>query len=231
LIHSASSGAGLDGELAAVISRAAASLGVPLEAHQTSRLVDYLRLMEHWNATYNLTAVRSIREMATQHIVDSLSAIPSLRTHLPADVPRILDVGSGAGLPGVVFAILESQALVHCVDSVGKKVAFLKHVAMTLGLPNLSAVHSRVEAMRAPPTYGLIVSRAFAPLAAFIASTEHLLHPTGWWMAMKGKLHHHELAALPPEIDIQVEPLQVPGLHADRCLILGHRKTRERAPT
>jgi 16S rRNA (guanine527-N7)-methyltransferase len=226
LIHSASSGAEVDAELATVISRGAALLGVDLEARQTSRLVDYLRLMERWNATYNLTAVRSIREMATQHIVDSLSAIPSLRTHLPPDDPRILDVGSGAGLPGVVFAIVEGQAFVQCVDSVGKKVAFLKHVAMTLSLSNLSAVHSRVEAMRAPPTYGLIVSRAFATLSDFIASTDHLLHPTGWWMAMKGKLPRQELAALPPEIDIQVEPVHVPGLQADRCLILGHRKTR-----
>jgi 16S rRNA (guanine527-N7)-methyltransferase len=221
LTASLPSGPETDADLASVIASGATRLGVDLDSEQTGHLVAYLRLIERWNATYNLTAIRSVRAMATQHVVDSLSAIASVRAHLPGGNRRILDVGSGAGLPGVVIAIVDKEALVTCVDSVGKKAAFVKHAAMTLGLDNLSAVHARVEAMSAPPDFGLIVSRAFASLANFVSSTQHLLGPAGWWMAMKGKVPLEEISdAASSGVVFEVERISVPGLEAERCLLV-----------
>jgi 16S rRNA (guanine527-N7)-methyltransferase len=216
-----------DADLASVITSGADCLGVDLDGEQTGYLVAYLRLIERWNATYNLTAVRSVRAMATQHVVDSLSAIASVRAHLPDDNRRILDVGSGAGLPGVVIAIVDREAHVTCVDSVGKKTAFVKHVAMTLGLDNLSAVHTRVESMRAPPAFGLVVSRAFASISDFVSSTQHLLGPGGWWIAMKGKVPLGEISdAASSGLVFEVEPISVPGLEAERCLLVAQTHLR-----
>jgi 16S rRNA (guanine527-N7)-methyltransferase len=222
LTASQHSGPETDADLAAVITSGATRLGVDLEAERTGHLVAYVRLIERWNATYNLTAVRDARAMATQHVVDSLSAIASVRAHLPGDNRRILDVGSGAGLPGVVIAIVDKEAVVTCVDSVGKKAAFVKHVAITLGLDNLSAVHARVESMRAPPAFGLIVSRAFASLSTLVSSTRHLLGSGGWWLAMKGKVPLEEIRdASAAGVVFEVERISVPGLDAQRCLLLG----------
>ena len=215
------SGPQTDAELASIIASGATSLGVDLDGERIANLVAYLRLIERWNATYNLTAVRSVRAMATQHVVDSLSAIASVRAHLPLDNRRILDVGSGAGLPGVVIAIVDNDMLVTCVDSVGKKAAFVRHAAMTLGLDNLSAVHGRVEAMSAPPAFGLIVSRAFSSLSNFASSTQHLIGPGGWWMVMKGKVPLEEISdAAVSGFVFDLERISVPGLEAERCLLL-----------
>ncbi len=221
-----SSAAGIDAELAAIIATGAAQLKVELEPGRVDRLVAYLHLIERWNATYNLTAVRGLNAMATQHIVDSLSAIPTLRRLFRGPGRgRVLDVGSGAGLPGVVMAIVEPGIDVTCVDSVGKKAAFITQASGTLGLRNLSAVHARVEAMRPPPAYDVVVSRAFASVSDFIASASHLLSPGGWWMAMKGKVPHQELSAAERlSVTLEVEPLHVPGLDAERCLVLGRPK-------
>jgi 16S rRNA (guanine527-N7)-methyltransferase len=131
----------------------------------------------------------------------------------------VLDVGSGGGLPGVVLALLRPQWQVVCVDTVGKKAAFIRQAGVELGLPNLSAEHARVEALRCPP-FNVITSRAFASLPDFIQLSRGLLAPNGVWMAMKGRAPTEELAALPSDIDVfHVEPLPVPGLQAERCLV------------
>ena len=194
-----------------------AELGLAPTSAQTSALSNYLDLLQRWNATYNLTAVRDRAGMVTQHLADCLAIIPPLQRR--ATQGRRLDVGSGGGLPGVVIATLLPGWDVTCVDAVAKKIAFVRQVAGSLGLPNLHAVHSRVESLRALP-FELITSRAFASLADFTALTRKHLAPGGAWLAMKGRVPDDEMAALPPDVHVfHVEPLHVPGLNAQRCLV------------
>lgn len=184
------------------------------------RLEAYLGLLAKWNAAYNLTAVRDPAQMRTQHLADCLAVIEPLRRHLGAGRPaRILDVGSGGGLPGVVLAIADPAWDVTCVDAVGKKAAFVRQVAGELALLNLHAEHARVESLEAVP-FDVIASRAFSALPDFIRLTRPLLADGGVWVAMKGKRPDDELAALPPDVEVfHVEPLVVPGLDAERCLV------------
>lgn len=199
------------------LAAASAALGLAPTPAQLQALETYLDLLQRWNATYNLTAVRDRSAMRVQHLADCLAVVRPLQARCPAG--RVLDVGSGGGLPGVVLAIMLPALDVHCVDTVGKKAAFIRQCAGTLGLRNLHAHHARVEAL-AQPAFDLITSRAFAPLADFTALTGPLLAPGGTWMAMKGKRPDDEVAALPPTVEVfHVEPLQVPGLDAERCLI------------
>jgi len=189
---------------------------------QVAALQAYLALLQRWNATYNLTAVRDPAAMATQHLADCLAVLAPLRQRCAQG--RLLDVGSGGGLPGVVLAIMQPALDVSCVDSVGKKAAFVRQVAGHLGLENLHAVHARVQDLKAPP-FDLVTSRAFASLADFTCWTAERLAPQGLWMAMKGKTPTDEIAALPLEIDMfHVEPLAVPGLDAERCLVWMRRR-------
>jgi 16S rRNA (guanine527-N7)-methyltransferase len=192
------------------------------------RLLAYLDLLARWNATYNLTAVREPQQMLTQHLADCLAVVGPLSRQLD-QVPRsdsdkspslrVLDVGSGGGLPGVVLAAMLPRWQVVCVDTVGKKAAFIRQVAAELGLGNLDAEHARVEALRAVP-FDVITSRAFSSLVDFTRLTRQLLAPQGVWMAMKGKVPRDEISALPAEIQVfHVEPLAVPGLDAERCLV------------
>lgn len=193
------------------------AIGIDLTPAQTAALNQYLDLLQRWNATYNLTAVRERGQMRTQHIADCLAVVPLLKQRLPAG--RVLDVGSGGGLPGVVIAILLPDLHVTCVDTVGKKAAFIRQVGAALSLPNLHAQQGRVEALREPP-FELITSRAFASLADFTSLTQHLLTPKGCWMAMKGRRPDDEIVALPPQITtFHVEQVVVPGLDAERCLV------------
>lgn len=193
------------------------ALGLSPTPQQLRLLMDYLDLLQRWNATYNLTAVRDRGAMLVQHLADCLAVVPPLARHLPAG--RLLDVGSGGGLPGVVLAVMQPALQVSCVDAVGKKSAFVRQVAGALALPNLHAMHARVELLQAGP-FDLITSRAFASLADFTRLTRHLLVPGGAWLAMKGKQPEAELAALPPGVRVfHVEPLAVPGLDANRCLV------------
>jgi len=196
---------------------ACAALGLAPSAGQLQALDTYLDLLLRWNATYNLTAVRDRELMRVQHLADCLAVVGPLQARCPAG--RVLDVGSGGGLPGVVLAVMLPALDVHCVDTVGKKAAFIRQCAGTLGLRNLHAHHARVEALQQPP-FDLITSRAFATLADFTTLTAALLAPGGVWMAMKGKRPDDEMAALPATAEVfHVEPLQVPGLEAERCLI------------
>jgi 16S rRNA (guanine527-N7)-methyltransferase len=197
-----------------------AALGLPTSTPQRAGLVAYVDLLARWNATYNLTAVREREAVWAQHIADCLAVLPALDRHLAGGGTwRVLDVGSGGGLPGVVLALMRPALDVTCVDAVGKKAAFVRQVAGALALPNLHAVHGRVEALRAPP-FELVTSRAFASLADFVRLTRPLLAPGGSWLAMKGKLPADEIAALPADVTVfHVEPIGVPGLDAERCLV------------
>ncbi len=191
-----------------------------MSAADDPRLERYLSLLAKWNAAYNLTAVRDPAQMRSLHLADCLAVVEPLRRQFGAGKPaRLLDVGSGGGLPGVVLAIAEPAWDVTCIDAVGKKAAFIRQVAGDLRLHNLHAVHSRVESLRAPP-FDLITARAFASLVDLVRLTRRLLAPGGVWVAMKGKRPDDELAALPAEVTVlHVEPLAVDGLEAERCLV------------
>jgi 16S rRNA (guanine527-N7)-methyltransferase len=230
------------------------ALGLQATESQVQDLLAYRALIERWNRVYNLTAVREPQAMVVQHLLDSLAALPPARAALqtalgagalPAAVggrgdqppdgleaPRVLDVGSGAGLPGVVWALMEPRWQVCCVDSVAKKVGFVRQVAAELGLPGLRAEHVRVEDLPATgaarPGCDLVTSRAFASLADFTTLTAHLLAPRGLWVAMKGQVPHEEIAALPANVEMfHVEQLHVPGLAAARCLVWMRKRTEE----
>ncbi|WP_397533760.1 16S rRNA (guanine(527)-N(7))-methyltransferase RsmG [Roseateles sp.] len=201
------------------LAAAAQQLGLQLSDTQLDQLLAYLGLIQKWNKVYNLTAVRDPQAMLTQHLVDSLSLLPALHRHAAGRALRLMDVGSGGGLPGVVVAICEPSIDVSCVDAVAKKASFIKQVAAELGLKNLHGEHARVEELRAAP-FDLITSRAFASLLDFTTLTRQHLKPGAIWLAMKGQHPAEELAALPAELDVfHVEPLQVPGLDAQRCLV------------
>ncbi len=207
----------VDADLVSLISRGADALTLRLDQAQIARLVAYVRLIERWNATYNLTAVRDPRDMVTQHVMDCLTATAALSRRRGETAPeRVLDVGSGAGLPGIVVAIATPARNVVCIDSVGKKAAFITQVAGVLGLENVSALHSRVE-MLTCERFDVIASRAFATLNDFVGASRHLLKARGTWMAMKGKVPSAELLEL--RSTFHVEPLSVPGLAAQRCIV------------
>ena len=202
------------------------ALGLDLSEAQITQLLDFLALLQKWNKVYNLTAVRDPQEMLTHHLLDSLAAVPPLRRHVAqrgqdsAARPgaRLLDVGSGGGLPGVVFAICCPEVDVSCVDTVAKKAAFIQQAAGTLGLSNLHGIHARVETLAGP--FDVVSCRAFAALADFTAWSRQALAPHGVWLAMKGKHPQDEIAALPADVSVfHVEQLTVPGLQAERCIL------------
>jgi len=197
-------------------------LGLALSADDARRLLDYLGLIQRWTKVYNLTAVRSTTEMFTHHLLDCLAVVAPMRRAVTAPTAKVLDVGSGAGLPGAVLAILNPGWEVSCVDAVAKKATFIRQVAAELGLPNLRGVHGRVEAepTLGPQRFDLITSRAFASLKDFTALTRPLLADGGRWAAMKAKLTDDERAELPPDVEVfHVEQLDVPDLDATRCLV------------
>ena len=209
--------------LRAELERALPALGLLLSDAQVAALMDYLALIQKWTKVYNLTAVRDPAEMLTHHLLDSLAVIIPLRQQLAALAPtearwRLLDVGSGAGLPGIVIAICCPEITVDCVDTVAKKAAFIQQVAATLRLPNLRGVHARVEGLT--DKYDVVSSRAFASLVDFTHWSAQALAEQGVWMGMKGKHPAQEMAALPSTVEVfHVEQLVVPGLDADRCIV------------
>ncbi len=204
-------------------------LGLDLDEARQAQLLTYLDLIAKWTQVYNLTAVRDAREMLTHHLLDSLAVVLPLRRALAemATLPeglgartsfRLLDVGAGAGLPGVVIAITCPEVVVTCVDTVAKKAAFVQQVAASLMLPNLKGLHARVETLTEP--YDVVCSRAFASLKDFTHWSRTALASHGIWLAMKGKHPDVELAELPKDVQvIHVEPLKVPGLDAGRCIV------------
>jgi 16S rRNA (guanine527-N7)-methyltransferase len=220
--------------LQAALRQGAEALSLDLDERQFGLLLDYLALIQKWTKVYNLTAVRDPAEMLTHHLLDSLAVIGPLRQQLqklglggaaPADGQgfKLLDVGSGAGLPGVVIAICCPDIGVTCVDTVAKKAAFIQQVAVSLKLPNLRGLHARVETLT--DGYDLVSSRAFASLVDFTNWSRDALAPAGIWLAMKGKQPTDELAQLPPDVEVfHVEQLLVPGLDAERCIVWMRRR-------
>ncbi|MCV2358511.1 16S rRNA (guanine(527)-N(7))-methyltransferase RsmG [Paucibacter sp. TC2R-5] len=205
--------------LRAPLVAAATTLRLELSEAQVDKLLAYLAMMEKWNKVYNLTSLRDPQAMLTHHLIDSLSLLPALRKQAAGSALRLMDVGSGGGLPGVVVAICNPDMDVSCVDAVLKKASFITQVAAELKLPNLHGVHSRVEALDTP-AFDLITSRAFASLLDFTTLTRQHLKPGAVWLAMKGQHPTEEIAALPSDLDVfHVEQLEVPGLDAQRCLI------------
>jgi len=245
----------------AQLPAALSELGLALSPQACGQLLGHLDLIAKWNRVYNLTAVRDPAEMWTHHLLDSLAAVAPLaaywanrcaamrpedpRVQSPYGGPHILDVGSGAGLPGVTLAIALPQALaampgampkaasalgpgvppagagvrVTCVDTVAKKAGFIRQVAAELGLGGLQAVHGRIESLK-PLQADVITCRAFASLSDIVSLTRLHLAPGGVWMALKGVVPTDEIKALPSDIDVfHVEPLQVPHLSAQRCLV------------
>ena len=193
-----------------------AQLQLELSDLQIALLLDYQKLIAKWTKVYNLTAVRDPADMMTHHLLDSLAVITPLQRNITQG--NLLDVGSGAGLPGAVIAICCPALRVTCVDTVAKKATFIKQVALELKLPNLTGLHARVENIDQP--FDVICSRAFASLADFTQWSASALASAGIWMAMKGKHPADELAALPAAVDVfHVEQLQVPGLDAERCVV------------
>lgn len=205
---------------------------------QQAKLLAYVDLIAKWNRVYNLTAVREPQQMLSHHLLDSLAVIVPLRrelARLPVETPsslgleaspemagkpryRLLDVGAGAGLPGVVIALTCPEVAVTCVDTVAKKAAFIQQVATSFNVPNLEGVHARVEALT--QSYDVVCSRAFASLADFTAWSTAALAPHGVWMAMKGKRPDQEIAMLPQTAHVfHVEQLHVPSLNAERCIV------------
>lgn len=199
------------------LRRGLEALRLELSAAQVALLLDYLALLERWNKVHNLTAVRDPQQMLTQHLLDCLAVVGPLRRRTGGAAATVLDIGSGGGLPGTVLAICCEELQVTCLDAVAKKAAFVSQASGTLRLPNLQARHGRVEAVE--QRYGLLAARAFSSLADLVALSSQALAPDGCWLAMKGKRPEAELDALPPDVMFHVEPLAVPGLGAERCIV------------
>jgi len=204
-----------------------AELQLDLSPAQQQTLLDYGDWLLKWNRVYNLSALRQPQQLLTHHLLDSLAVCAPVQRQLAAlgltHTPRLLDVGSGGGLPGAVLAIACPALALSCVDAVAKKALFVRQVAAALRLPNLQGQHARVEQIQQP--HELVLSRAFASLADFTRLSQAALAPQGLWLALKGKLPQQEIAALPPEVEVfHVEPIRVPGLDAERCLIWMRRR-------
>ncbi|MGH8630459.1 MAG: 16S rRNA (guanine(527)-N(7))-methyltransferase RsmG [Burkholderiales bacterium] len=192
----------------------AAELGVALSDDAVAKLIRYLELLAKWNRVFNLTAIHDERDWVAQHLLDSLAVIP----HLPAG--NVVDVGSGAGLPGVPIAVACPQRQVMLLDSNQKKGAFLQQTVSELGLQRTCVEISRVESFRPEKTFAVVISRAFAELVRFVQAAKHLCAPEGRLVAMKGAHPRKELALLPSVAIDKVLPLVVPGLNAQRHLVL-----------
>ncbi|GAB2946997.1 16S rRNA (guanine(527)-N(7))-methyltransferase RsmG [Aquaspirillum soli] len=190
------------------------TLGLTASLEQIDQLLAYVDLLDKWNRVYNLTAVRESERMLSYHVLDSLAALP----HITAR--RVLDVGSGGGMPGILFAILRPDWQLTLLDANHKKTTFLKQAVIELGLSQVEVVCDRVEAYQPADKFDVITSRAFAELNEFIRLTRHLLTTDGYWAALKGVYPYEEIAQLPADIRVQaVEALQVPNLEAERHLV------------
>lgn len=201
--------------LASELQQGINALRLKLSPQAQQRLLDYLALLRKWNKVYNLTALREPQKMVSHHLLDSLAVVP----HIEAQ--RILDVGSGAGLPGIPLAIVRDDWRVTLLDSSHKKAAFLKQAAIELKLSNVTVCCERVEAWLPEQKFELIISRAFADLAEFVTLSKHLLHEGGRFAAMKGVYPHEEIAQLPSGYRLErVIPLKIPGLKAQRHLVM-----------
>ena len=197
------------------LKRGLIALGLTLERDIQQRLLDYIALIEKWNRVYNLTAIRKPEKMVSHHLLDSLAVAP----HLHAK--RLLDVGSGAGLPGIPLALAKPDTHVILLDSNHKKAAFLNQAVIELKLKNAEVCSERVESWQTQNRFDVIISRAFSDMGEFVRITRHLLAPGGMFAAMKGLHPYEEIDKLPPGCKVQqVLPLAIPGLEGARYLVL-----------
>ena len=188
---------------------------IALSEAQRGLLLNYIELLQKWNKVHNLTAVRDPAEMVTLHLLDSLSVLPHVK------VKRLLDVGSGAGLPGIPLAVCMPDLQVTVMDASQKKASFMRQAKAELGLGNLEVVCGRVEQYKPLQLFDAIISRAFSDLNEFVSLTRHLLIPDARWLAMKGVHPYDELAQLPEDVEVmEIVPIQVPGLNAQRHLVI-----------
>lgn len=194
------------------LSQGLAELGIDLDAATQQKLLDYLTLLEKWNKVHNLTAVRDPSDMVTLHLLDSLSVLPHIKSG------RLLDVGSGAGLPGIPLSIVRPDLQVTVMDSSHKKASFMRQAKAALAIPNLEVVCGRVEEFHPEHKFNMVISRAFSDLAEFMRLTTHLCVEGGVWLAMKGVYPFDELAQIKGPTS-EVVPLRVPGLEAQRHLV------------
>jgi 16S rRNA (guanine527-N7)-methyltransferase len=200
--------------LAGHMTEAIAAMGIKLEPRQEVALLDYLALLAKWNRTYNLTAIHEPERMLTHHVLDSLAVLPYIGPG------PLLDVGSGGGLPGIPLAIARPGLQVTLLDASQKKCGFMQQAAIELKLGHIKVVHGRVEDLRVEGGFPQIVSRAFSELREFVSLTRHLLAAGGEWLAMKGLYPNEEIALLKGARVKQDVKLHVPGLEADRHLIV-----------
>ncbi len=192
-------------------------LGLDLDDALVDRLLAYLELIAKWNRVYNLTAIEDLGRMVSHHLLDSLAVLPHV------DAQRLLDVGSGAGLPGIPLALARPSLEVTLLEASQKKAAFLQQAAIELELANVRVVHARAEDWRPQARFPRIIARAVAALGEFVTRTGHLLEPGGRWLAMKGAYPQGEIARLAGARVLQVVPLRVPGLAAERHLVVVER--------
>lgn len=194
-------------------------MGASLSDNTIQSLVRYLTMLEKWNKAYNLTAIRDVEQMISLHLLDSLATLP----YITGD--KIIDVGTGPGLPGMVLAICYPEKRFTLLDSNGKKTRFLTQVKMELGIDNVTVENERVEKHAHQGEYDHVISRAFASLQDMINWTLPLPSDTGNFLAMKGVYPTEEIAALPKEVDlVSVEPLNVPNIQAERHMVVMTRK-------
>jgi 16S rRNA (guanine527-N7)-methyltransferase len=200
------------------LAQGIAELGLNVSAEQQQKLLDYVVLLHKWNKTYNLTAIRDPQQMVSHHLLDSLAITPYLWSG------RWLDVGCGAGLPGVVLAIVQPDWRLTLLDSNSKKTGFVQQAVIELGLKNVIVKCARIEDFQSAEKFDGIVSRAFTELGDFLRVTHRLLAPTGRWAAMKG-FAEKELASMPEDCVVErVITLNVPGLEAARSLVIAAQK-------
>lgn len=206
---------GMGGAAAQQLAQGLAAMGLEVPAAAQEKLLAYAALLEKWNKTYSLTALRGADKAVSHHLLDSLAVLP----HVPAG--RLLDVGSGGGMPGIPLAIVLPELAVTLIDSNSKKTAFLRQAAIELRLSNVNVHCGRVEQYHPSLPFSAITSRAFAELADFVVLSRHLLAADGVWLAMKGVRPEAEIAALPAGVRVRaVHPLQVPGVEGERHVVI-----------
>ena len=188
--------------------------GLALPPGIEPQLFEFLRLLEKWNRTYNLTAVRDPEQMVARHLLDSLAVLPYVRG------PRVLDIGTGAGLPGIPLALALPETHFTLLDSNAKKTRFVTQAVHALGLANVSVVQARAEKFQPAEKFATLLARAFASIPDMLVATRHLCAPGGRWLAMKGVFPQEELAAIPAEFAAQARPLRIPGLEAARHVVI-----------
>ena len=204
------------------LTEGAEALGIALVGCQTGDLLRYAQLLGNWGKVFNLSAILEPEEVVSHHLLDSLAVVPALDRWSRGRRLTLLDVGSGAGLPGVPLAIARPDWSITTIDAVAKKAAFVRQVVGELGLANLKALHGRVgQSARGSVTgFDVVISRAFSSVETFVNSTRASLAPGGVWLAMKGVVPKGELEGLPQDVRVfHVEQLAVPGLDAARCLV------------